>query len=218
MKTFITIILSLFLAFSCLAETLTCKVVSVYDGDTVTVLNCTTQVEIRFEGIDTPESKQPFGTKAKQALSKMVFGKQVKVEWKEKDRYGRTLGNIHCNGKWVNLEMVKQGMAWHYKEYSKDKRLSEAQKKASMACIGLWSDFPNVVAPWDWRNGARSGTTKATKKPESVDKAAPVFVCITDTGVKYHGAGCRYLKNSKHKVSLVDGKVKRMTVRKRCLK
>lgn len=67
MRAITSIILSLFLAISCLAETITGKVVSVYDGDTVTILDGTAQVKVRLEGIDTPETKQSFGTKAKQA-------------------------------------------------------------------------------------------------------------------------------------------------------
>lgn len=50
------------------AETLVGKVVGVTDGDTITLLVDKTQVKIRLAGIDAPESKQPFGTKAKQAL------------------------------------------------------------------------------------------------------------------------------------------------------
>ena len=97
----------LILTLSCFGEDLIGKVVSVYDGDTITVLSGNTQHMIRLEGIDTPESKQPFGSKAKQAISRMVFGKQVKVVWKKKDRYGRTLGHVYVNGKWTNLQMIK---------------------------------------------------------------------------------------------------------------
>ena len=101
----------LLLTLSCFGEDLIGKVVSVYDGDTITVLSGNTQHKIRLEGIDTPESKQPFGNKAKQAMSGMVFGKKVKVVWKKKDRYGRALGHVYVNGKWTNLQMIKQGMA-----------------------------------------------------------------------------------------------------------
>ena len=95
---------------------------------------------IRLEGIDTPESKQPFGSKAKQAMSRMVFGKQVKVVWKKKDRYGRTLGHVYVNGKWTNLQMIKQGMAWHYKQYSKDQELASAEVEARKKRLGLWAE------------------------------------------------------------------------------
>ena len=80
----------------------------------------------------------------------MVFGKQVKVVWKKKDRYGRTLGHVYVSGKRTNLQMIKQGMAWHYKQYSKDQELASAEIEARKKRIGLWAD-KSPVAPWDWR-------------------------------------------------------------------
>ena len=58
----------LILTLSSFGEDLIGKVVSVYDGDTITVLSGNTQHMIRLKGIDTPESKQPFGSKAKQVV------------------------------------------------------------------------------------------------------------------------------------------------------
>ena len=49
------------------------------------------QVKIRLAGIDTPERKQPFGNRAKQALAKLAFQKQALIEAETKDRYGRTV-------------------------------------------------------------------------------------------------------------------------------
>ena len=71
------------------------KVVKVTDGDTIHVLLDKETHKIRLLHIDPPESKQAFGTKAKQALSEKVFGKEVKVVWKEHDRYKRILGGIY---------------------------------------------------------------------------------------------------------------------------
>lgn len=103
------------------ADTITGKVVSVADGDTITILDDSkTQHKIRFEHIDTPEKKQAFGQKAKEHLSSMIFGKTVKVLVKEKDRYGRNIGTVLLDEKNINLAMVKAGLAWHYKKYSKD--------------------------------------------------------------------------------------------------
>lgn len=126
------------------------KVVAVHDGDTITVLHDKEQIKVRFEGIDAPETKQDFGTKARQALSKKVFGKQVTVEWTEKDQYGRTLGKVILDKRWINNEMVQDGMAWHYKRYSKDKTLSASEEKAKKAKKGLWSQ-PNPTPPWEFR-------------------------------------------------------------------
>ena len=194
----------LLLTLTCFCEDLTGKVVSVYDGDTITVLSDNTQHKIRLEGIDTPESKQPFGNKAKQAMSGMVFGKQVKVVWKKKDRYGRTLGHVYVNGKWTNLQMIEQGMAWHYKQYSKDTELAYAEVEARKNRLGLWADKA-PVAPWDWRKGKRSQTAMARpKKLVPTKEALSTSVYITKSGKKYHAAGCRYLKNTRKRVSLFE--------------
>src|SRR5947207_2877932 len=94
------------------------KVVKVTDGDTIHVLLDKETHKIRLLHIDAPESKQAFGTKAKQALSEKVFGKEVKVVWKERDRYKRILGDIYLGDRWINLEMVQDGL----------KRKSEEEK------------------------------------------------------------------------------------------
>lgn len=74
-------------------QTITGKVIGVSDGDTITILDSgNRQHKIRLEGIDAPESNQAFGSRAKQSLSDLVFGKTVTVTSRKKDRYGRVLG------------------------------------------------------------------------------------------------------------------------------
>jgi endonuclease YncB( thermonuclease family) len=81
------VIFSLLLSWSIQAATITGKVVSVADGDTITVLDATKkQHKIRFYGIDTPETAQAFGAKAKQFTSSLCFGKQVSVDIRDTDR------------------------------------------------------------------------------------------------------------------------------------
>src|SRR5262245_33522141 len=103
----------LFLASSILAADppmpLPGKVVKVTDGHKLHVLLDRETHKIRLLHIDAPGSGQAFGTRAKQALSEKVFGKEVKVVWKERDRYKRILGDIYVGEQWVNLEMVKDG-------------------------------------------------------------------------------------------------------------
>ena len=102
------------------------KVVSIADGDTITVLDAEkVQHKIRLEGIDAPEKGQAFGTKSKEKLSELVGEKEVAVRWEKKDRYGRILGDVHLGDHHINLEMVHEGLAWHYKQYSKSKELAE---------------------------------------------------------------------------------------------
>ena len=133
-------------------------VVSVADGDTITVLHVDggkqSQVKIRLAGIDTPEKKQAYGQKAKAALSSQIFGETVRVVYSEQDRYGRTIGDVYAGKHWINLQMVSEGWAWHYKAYSKDKRLADAETQARKAKRGLWAG-QDPVAPWKYRAARR---------------------------------------------------------------
>ena len=70
------------------------KVVGITDGDTLTLLVDRTQHKIRLAQIDTPERAQPWGTRARQALSDKVFRKDVTVRVSDTDRYGRLIGKI----------------------------------------------------------------------------------------------------------------------------
>lgn len=149
------IIISIFIIYlftgPLVADTLTGKVVKVADGDTITVLDDSkTQHRIRLLSIDAPESKQAYGQKSKQYLSSLVFGKTVKVEWTKKDRYKRVLGVVFIKGVNCNQEMLKAGLAWHYRQYSKDKGLQAMEDKAKASKLGLWQD-PKAIPPWDFR-------------------------------------------------------------------
>jgi endonuclease YncB( thermonuclease family) len=128
------------------------RVVSIADGDTLTLLIDNTQYRIRLAEIDTPERKQPYGTKAKQALSTLVFGKEVKVDVQTTDRYGRSVARIYVDELDVCAELVKQGMAWVYRKYAKDESLYDIEQQARDERRGLWSlpEFQRV-SPWEWR-------------------------------------------------------------------
>jgi endonuclease YncB( thermonuclease family) len=128
------------------------KVVGVTDGDTVTVVDKDKhQVKVRLWGIDAPEKKQAFGSRSKEALSSKVFGKEIDLEEKSKDWYGRTVANVYLGGRWINKELVEEGMVWHYKQYAKkSSELAEAERLAKENKLGLWSD-KNPVPPWEFR-------------------------------------------------------------------
>jgi endonuclease YncB( thermonuclease family) len=136
---------------------ITGKVVSIQDGDTITVLVGKEQVKVRLDGIDAPESKQAFGTKAKQHLSELIGDNQVRVVVSGKDRYGRTLGTVFVSSKNLNEQMVKDGFAWHYKQYSKERQLAQLEDEARAAKRGLWAD-KDPVAPWEWRKQQRENS------------------------------------------------------------
>ena len=126
------------------------RVVSIHDGDTVTVLQDSTQVKVRLNEIDAPELKQAFGTRARQALGERLQGKQVRVEWEKRDKYGRTLGTVYLADESINLWLVRNGWAWQYKQYSKSETLKRAEDAARKERVGLWID-PSPVPPWEWR-------------------------------------------------------------------
>jgi endonuclease YncB( thermonuclease family) len=139
------------------AATLQGKVVSVADGDTLTVLDDKkTQHKIRLQGIDAPEKAQAFGQKSKQSLNQLVHSKMVTVEFEKKDKYGRTVGKVLLNGTDVCLEQIKLGMAWHYKQYqseqSKEDRdtYAQAEQTARTQVVGLWKD-KSPTPPWEFR-------------------------------------------------------------------
>lgn len=129
------------------------KVVSVYDGDTITVLTARNeQVKIRFYGIDAPERGQAHGTAAKQALSDMVFGKEVRVDIAStKDRRRDVVGKVYVGDLYVNEEMVRRGFAWWYVQYGKDSpEFGAIEKEAKAAKKGLWSEGKSIP-PWQYR-------------------------------------------------------------------
>ena len=134
------------------------RVVKVADGDTITVLDASnTQHKIRFYGIDAPEKSQAFGQKSKQQLSNYVFGKDVIVKWKFKDKYGRVLGTVFVGGKDINLQMVRDGYAHHYKRFDNNPVYAAAEADARQMRRGLWSD-PNPISPEDYRHRGTSAT------------------------------------------------------------
>src|SRR5690606_17784171 len=120
-----TLLLSLaLLSFPAIATQLDCRVVGISDGDTLTCLTAERrQVKVRLAEIDTPESRQPYRTRAKQALSDLAFGRDVRLDVHETDRYGRTVARVYAGQVDVNAEMVRQGAAWVYRQYSRDKSL-----------------------------------------------------------------------------------------------
>jgi len=131
------------------------KVIGIADGDTFTLLTTDKQqVKIRLAEIDAPESGQPYGNESKQALSDLIFGKDVRVVEQTTDRYGRTVGRPYVGGLDVSAEMVHMGAAWAYRDYLKDKRLLTREGRAKTNKRGVWglSETQNM-APWEWRRG-----------------------------------------------------------------
>jgi endonuclease YncB( thermonuclease family) len=150
-----------------LAAEITGRVVGITDGDTLTVLNeARQQVRVRLAEIDTPEARQPYGNRARQMLSDLAFGKAVRVVVQDTDRYGRKVGRIYAGSADVNAEMVRQGAAWVYRQYSRDLSLLRLEAEARAARRGLWA-LPEAerTAPWEWRAAERGGQRQVAGTP-----------------------------------------------------
>lgn len=159
-----------------LAATLLCLVVGISDGDTLTA-RCPTQeaahpyqqIKVRVQGIDAPERKQPFGNRAREALSEITFMKEAELRCNKIDRYKRHICSV-----WVvpvsapkgprtldaGLALVSIGMAWWYRDYAREQTPQErgqyefAEQEARSRQVGLWGDA-EPIAPWAWRKGLR---------------------------------------------------------------
>ena len=129
---------------------------SIQDGDTLTVLVDRREVRVRLTDIDAPELKQPFGTRSRQSLSEMCFGKVATLDLRGRDRYQRSLAQVTCDGRDANAEQVRRGYAWTFVRYApQDSPLFALEREAKAARRGLWAD-PAPVAPWQWRNGRQT--------------------------------------------------------------
>ena len=163
------------------------------------------QHKIRLYGIDAPESHQAFGAASKHHLSSLVFGKDVRVAYKSRDKYGRILGIVYADGRDVNLEMIRAGLAWHYKRFDSTPAYAAAENDARAARCGLWSD-PNPIPPEQYRHGRAVA-------PRPPPTAAPVNDTWPDTGYwlstnsnKRHNRKCEnYRKTRGYPCSKSDG-------------
>jgi len=152
----------LFCSSLAMADTITGKVVSVADGDTVTILDSSfAQHRIRLAQIDAPETShgknkpsQPFGNDSKQSLASLTFGKVVTASCGDTDRYGRSVCGISVDGLDVNREQVRRGMAMVYERYATDRTLYNDQKNAQAAKLGGWAEA-SPTPPWEWRKAQK---------------------------------------------------------------
>ena len=175
-----------------LSHALTGKVVSVADGDTITILDSAkAQHKIRLYGIDTPEKAQAFGNVAKKYTSKLVYGKTVDVTTYDTDRYGRTVGVVIADGVNVNQSLIGAGLAWQYRKYCKASFCEDwlgLEKKAHQSKNGLWTDN-NPVPPWEYRKGAgNSNYSKATSSNSPPDTGSYHGNLMSHV---FHSSNCR---------------------------
>lgn len=144
------------------------RVVSIIDGDTYdALLEGNKILRIRMEGIDAPEKGMPFYQKSKKYLSSLCYNREVTILFTGVDNHKRFLAYTYNEqGKGLSQEMIKEGLAWHYKRYNADSSLSILETEARNLKKGLWSEEV-IMSPWRYRSLHREGfSTKDSFKIE----------------------------------------------------
>ena len=171
--------LALFAACSASAE----PVVRVKDGDTITVRSGGAEVDIRLADIDAPESDQPLGPEARQALQSLLEGREAELGLVGGDAYRRIVARVSAGGIDVNAEMVRRGLAWVLRDYDPAPELIPLENSARAAARGLWADA-QPVPPWVWRRSATERTAAA--------RAASLVIPSVECGTKRY---CREMQS-----------------------
>jgi endonuclease YncB( thermonuclease family) len=191
------------------AEQCSGKVVGLSDGDTLSVLREGKAVKVRLHGVDTPEKAQAFGTQARQFTGALAFPQTVTVVVRDTDRYGRLVGDVQLpDGRSLNQELVKAGMAWWYRPYApQDTTLAQLEAAAHTAQRGLWAEA-HPVPPWAWRKGHRepSLAPAPTASPAPAAGTADGPIIGNQQSKVYHWPGCpAYAKvSTKHRVAVAN--------------
>lgn len=133
-------------------ETLKGKVVKVSDGDTFTLLGADNQkIRVRLSAIDAPETGQPYSERSRRRLAEMIVDQDIEVLVESTDRYGRKIAKIKTPlVDDVGLQLVKEGLAWHYSYFDKSASYAQAEKQARENRTGLWQE-KDPINPYDYR-------------------------------------------------------------------
>ena len=131
--------------------------VKIVDGDTfIGLTKDRKEVQFRLQGIDSPEKNQPFSGKSKEKLAELIAGKLVGIKVKkESDGYGRLIvWAFTPDGNDVSAEMLKAGLAWHFKKYDNSTLYSQLENKARKNRTGIWIEA-NPISPWEFRKNSK---------------------------------------------------------------
>lgn len=170
-------------------ERFTGKVVSVDDGDTLRVIHDGYATRIRLEGIDCPESGQAFSQRARRRTAELALRKDAEVRIQTTDAYGRLVARVLVGGLDLSLMLVREGLAWHFVQYSSDPVLASAEASARKERLGLWRDS-NPVPPWEWRHSAPK-SAGSSKRPSGKDLSDTEREVVEALGLLHGNTGSR---------------------------
>ena len=161
----------LFLVPQAQLKTVNGKVILVQGGDTLTVKTGRDKLyKVRLSNIDSPEIGQPFGRPARRLAMDLALKKKVKVSYTFKDKYDRLIGEVFLpDGKLLNEEILKAGLAWHYRVKNPHSSFLESlEYNAWKKKLGLWVQN-SPVPPWVFRRAKRIPSPPASPKNMDYD-------------------------------------------------
>jgi endonuclease YncB( thermonuclease family) len=152
-------------------------VLSIGDGDSISVLERGQKLKVRLACIDAPETAQtPFGVASRNQLKALLpLGSTVSLRVQAVDRYGRSVAEVIGKGP-INLAMVQGGQAFVYRQYlgSCDRgAYLAAERQAQAQRLGVWDVHGGMTRPWDFRHGG-AGHRRAGVVPVKRPLSAPV--------------------------------------------
>jgi len=153
---FIVLILGVLAALSDLsAAEVVAKVISVEEGDRLTIRHGGRTKTIYVKDIDCPQLTQPYGKHAKRVTASYVANRDVVIRGLSADKQKRLSAEVLLHdGRSLGRELLKEGMAWWKRSPSADQRLELLEELARASGKGLWSD-PKPIPPWEWKQQAK---------------------------------------------------------------
>ncbi|MDQ7825855.1 MAG: thermonuclease family protein [Candidatus Eremiobacteraeota bacterium] len=175
--TILTITLLVLMAASVFAESFTGVVVSIEDGNNILVKNGSGISKVKIDGVVCPELEQEYGQETKLFMEEQLWGKEVWVDVKSKDHYGRYVANVKSGNEDVALTLAKNGMAW-YNQKAFSPAVAAAEKESRASRTGLWAS-ENPVSPWAFRQAKLGIIPDRTGKPVGISKGGFGFSGVT---------------------------------------
>lgn len=130
-----------------------CVATKFFDGDSIHVLlkGEEKSISVRLYGIDAPEKEQDYGATAEARLKELIRNKPIEIEIKGTDNHKRPLVVVFFNGNNINLQMLREGMAWHYDRFDSTPEFSAAHEEAKLHKRGLWIN-DKAISPEEFRH------------------------------------------------------------------
>lgn len=193
-------VLVFFLSMPLTASAWSGKCVGVQDGHTISVMHGGKANKIRLYGIYCPVKGQPFGKKARKFTSNFVLGKTVEIFPVTQDRFEGTIAWVFIEGRILNVELLRAGVAWHWREYSRDRDLAILEEEARAKRRGLWAKS-NPVPPWEFRHRLREEIRYSEQSESKGEPKPPEFPGESSLREINYSDGSKYTGN------IVNGRI-----------